>query len=295
GAAARLPGRDEVPLHPAERAPVLHVRRGRVHLHSLVRRAPRHPLACERRAGERRDAARPARVRHRHRDAGDGGERDPARELYLRLSFAAAPGGRWRRLLLGRARRAGALPAVARGECAQPESHAVGVVLALLRGPDGRVHPALLERHHHRPQDSVVTDIRTHDYDVVVIVAGGAGLRAAIEASAQKATVALVCKSLLVKALHSGIDVHMECTIVRLFAVGGRIAGALGYFRETGRFVLFKSGAIVVATGGIGKAWQITSNSWEYTGDGHALAYEAGAELIDMEFVQFHPTGMVWP
>src|SRR5205807_6584383 len=66
------------------------------------------------------------------------------------------------------ARRAGALPAVARGECAQPESHAVGVVLALLRGPDGRVHPALLERHHHRPQDSVVTDIRTHDYDVVV-------------------------------------------------------------------------------------------------------------------------------
>src|SRR5437667_1593249 len=97
------------------------------------------------------------------------------------------------------------------------------------------------------------------------------------------------------KAVHSGIDMHRACTIVRLFAVGGRIAGALGYFRETGRFVLFKSGAIVVATGGIGKAWQITSNSWEYTGDGHALAYEAGAELIDMEFVQFHPTGMVWP
>src|SRR5216117_2233073 len=97
------------------------------------------------------------------------------------------------------------------------------------------------------------------------------------------------------KGVHSGIDVHMECTIVRLFVVGGRIAGALGYFRETGRFVLFRTGAIVLATGGIGKAWQITSNSWEYTGDGHALAYDAGADLIDMEFVQFHPTGMVWP
>src|SRR5690349_1817672 len=243
-----------------------------------------------------------------------------------------------------------------------------------------------------------MTDIRSHTYDVVVIGAGGAGLRAAIEASAQKAKVGLVCKSLLGKAhtvmaeggaaaalgnvmgednwrvhfrdtmrggkmhnnwrmaqihaqeapdrireleawgalfdrtpdgrinqrpfgghtysrlahvgdrtglemirvlqdkgVHSGIDVHMECTIVKLFVVGGRIAGALGYFRENGRFVLFKSGAIVLATGGIGKAWQITSNSWEYTGDGHALAYDAGAELIDMEFVQFHPTGMVWP
>jgi len=229
------------------------------------------------------------------------------------------------------------------------------------------------------------SDLQTHSYDVVVIGAGGAGLRAAIEASAQKAKVALVCKSLLGKAhtvmaeggaaaalgnvmgednwrvhfrdtmrggkmhnnwrmaqihaqespdrineleawgalfdrtpdgrlahvgdrtglemirvlqdkgVHSGIDVHMECTIVRLFVVGGKIAGALGYFRETGRFVLFKTGAIVLATGGIGKAWQITSNSWEYTGDGHALAYDAGAELIDMEFVQFHPTGMVWP
>ena len=242
------------------------------------------------------------------------------------------------------------------------------------------------------------SDLRTHSYDVVVIGAGGAGLRAAIEASAHKAKVALVCKSLLGKAhtvmaeggaaaalgnvmgednwrvhfrdtmrggkmhnnwrmaqihaqeapdrineleswgalfdrtpdgrinqrpfgghtysrlahvgdrtglemirvlqdkgVHSGIDVHMECTIVRLFVVGGRVAGALGYFRETGRFVLFRAPAIVLATGGIGKAWQITSNSWEYTGDGHALAYDAGAELIDMEFVQFHPTGMVWP
>jgi len=243
-----------------------------------------------------------------------------------------------------------------------------------------------------------MSDIRSLSYDVVVIGAGGAGLRAAIEASAQKAKVALVCKSLLGKAhtvmaeggaaaalgnvmgednwrvhfrdtmrggkmhnnwrmaqihaqeapdriheleawgalfdrtpdgrinqrpfgghtysrlahvgdrtglemirvlqdkgVHSGIDVHMECTIVRLFVVGGRVAGALGYFRETGRFVLLRAGAIVLATGGIGKAWQVTSNSWEYTGDGHALAYDAGAELIDMEFVQFHPTGMVWP
>src|SRR5256886_6371152 len=97
------------------------------------------------------------------------------------------------------------------------------------------------------------------------------------------------------RAVHSGLDVHMECTIVRLFVVGGRVAGALGYFRETGRFVLFRAGAVVLATGGIGKAWQITSNSWEYTGDGHALAYAAGAKRQDMEFVQFHPTGMVWP
>jgi len=243
-----------------------------------------------------------------------------------------------------------------------------------------------------------MADLETATHDVLVIGAGGAGLRAAIEASAAGVSVGLVCKSLLGKAhtvmaeggaaaalgnvfpednwrvhfrdtmrggkmhnnwrmaqihaqeapdrineleawgalfdrtpdgrinqrpfgghtysrlahvgdrtglemirvlqdkgVHSGIDVHMECTIVKLFVVGGKIAGALGYFRETGRFVLFKTGAIVIATGGIGKAWQITSNSWEYTGDGHALAYDAGAELIDMEFVQFHPTGMVWP
>ncbi len=238
----------------------------------------------------------------------------------------------------------------------------------------------------------------THEHDVLVIGAGGAGLRAAIEASAQGASTGLVCKSLLGKAhtvmaeggiaaalanvdarddwrthfrdtmlggkmlnnwrmallhaqesaervyelerwgavfdrtpdgrilqrafgghtyrrlchvgdrtglemirtlqdkgVHMGIDVYMECTVFKLFKEGDRIAGALAYWRENGRFVLFKAKAIIIATGGIGKAYRITSNSWEYTGDGHALAYEAGAELIDMEFVQFHPTGMVWP
>jgi succinate dehydrogenase flavoprotein subunit len=243
-----------------------------------------------------------------------------------------------------------------------------------------------------------VADIRTHDYDVIVIGAGGAGLRAAIEASTRGARVGLICKSLLGKAhtvmaeggaaaalgtvvakdnwrvhfrdtmrggkmhnnwrmaqihaqeapdrvheleawgalfdrtadgrinqrpfgghtyerlahvgdrtglemirvlqdkaVHSGVDVHMECTVIKVLVAGGRAAGALGYYRETGRFVLFRGGAVVLATGGIGKAWTVTSNSWEYTGDGHYLAYDAGAELIDMEFVQFHPTGMVWP
>src|SRR6266540_3294343 len=238
----------------------------------------------------------------------------------------------------------------------------------------------------------------THEHDVLVIGAGGAGLRAAIEASAQGVSVGLVTKSLLGKAhtvmaeggiaaalahldpqdswqthfqdtmkggsflnnwrmaqihaqeapdrvreleqwgavfdrttdgrilqrafgghtwkrlahvgdrtglemirtlqergVHQGIDVYMECTITRLFTDGGRIAGALAYWRESGRFVLFRARAIVIATGGIGKAYKITSNSWEYTGDGQSLAYRAGAELIDMEFVQFHPTGMVWP
>ena len=96
-------------------------------------------------------------------------------------------------------------------------------------------------------------------------------------------------------AIHLGIDVHMEVTVVRLLKDGDRIAGALAYDRERGRFKLFACGAVVIATGGIGRAFHITSNSWEYTGDGHSLAYEAGAELMDMEFVQFHPTGMVWP
>ncbi len=238
----------------------------------------------------------------------------------------------------------------------------------------------------------------THEHDVLVIGAGGAGLRAAIEAAANGVSVGLICKSLLGKAhtvmaeggmaaamgnvddrdnwrvhfadtmrggqyvnnprmaelhaqeapdrvrelekwgavfdrtpdgkilqrnfgghkyprlahvgdrtglemirtlqdhaIHQGIDVHMEVTVVELLKDGDRIAGVFCYDREKGKLHLFKAGAVVLATGGIGKAFRITSNSWEYTGDGHALAYQAGAELMDMEFVQFHPTGMVWP
>jgi succinate dehydrogenase / fumarate reductase flavoprotein subunit len=244
----------------------------------------------------------------------------------------------------------------------------------------------------------VTTNYETREHDVLIIGAGGAGLRASLEALAQGASVGVVCKSLLGKAhtvmaeggiaaamanvdaadswkthfrdtmrggkmlnnwrmarLHAqespdrvreleqwgalfdrtekgeilqrafgghtfkrlchvgdrtglemirtlqdrgvqqGIDVYMECTVTRLLMDGGRIAGAFAYWRETGRFIVFKAKSVVIATGGIGKAWRITSNSWEYTGDGMALAYEAGAELMDMEFVQFHPTGMVWP
>jgi succinate dehydrogenase / fumarate reductase flavoprotein subunit len=238
----------------------------------------------------------------------------------------------------------------------------------------------------------------TFEHDVLIIGAGGAGLRAAIEASAAGVRVGLVCKSLLGKAhtvmaeggiaaalanvderdnwkvhfadtmrggqyvnqwrmaelhakeapdrvreleawgavfdrtkdgrilqrhfgghkyprlahvgdrtglemirtlqdhgVHQGIDVHMEHTILSLLKDGDRVVGAFGYERERGRFKIFRAKAVVLATGGIGRAYKITSNSWEYTGDGHALAYEAGAELIDMEFIQFHPTGMVWP
>jgi len=241
-------------------------------------------------------------------------------------------------------------------------------------------------------------EYQTHEHDVLVIGAGGAGLRAAIEASATRVSVGLVCKSLLGKAhtvmaeggiaaalgnvddrdnwqvhfsdtmrggqyvnnwrmaelhakeapdrvreleawgalfdrtpdgrilqrnfgghryprlahvgdrtglemirtlqdhgIHMGIDVHMESTVTRLLTENGRVVGAFGYERERGRFTIFRAKAVILATGGIGRAYKITSNSWEYTGDGHTLAYEAGAELIDMEFVQFHPTGMVWP
>jgi succinate dehydrogenase / fumarate reductase flavoprotein subunit len=97
------------------------------------------------------------------------------------------------------------------------------------------------------------------------------------------------------RGVHMGIDVYMECTITRLLKDGDRVAGAFGYWREQGRFVVFRAKSVILCTGGIGKAWKITSNSWEYTGDGMALAYDAGADLMDMEFVQFHPTGMVWP
>ena len=95
--------------------------------------------------------------------------------------------------------------------------------------------------------------------------------------------------------VHQGIDFHMETTILTLLKDGGRCVGAFGYDRERGRFKLFHSKAVILATGGIGRAFQITSNSWEYTGDGQALAFDVGAALLDMEFVQFHPTGMVWP
>jgi succinate dehydrogenase flavoprotein subunit len=238
----------------------------------------------------------------------------------------------------------------------------------------------------------------THEYDVIVVGAGGAGLRAAIEASALGARTALVCKSLLGKAhtvmaeggiaaalgnvwpednwkvhfrdtmrggkmlnnwrmaqihaqeapdrvleleewgalfdrtkdglilqrdfgghryarlahvgdrtglemirtlqqhaVHKGIDVFMEFNIQRLLKDGDKISGAFGYWRDSGQFMLFKCKAVVLATGGVGKCWKVTSNSWEYTADGPAMALNAGAELIDMEMVQFHPTGMIWP
>lgn len=95
--------------------------------------------------------------------------------------------------------------------------------------------------------------------------------------------------------IHQGISTHMECTGLDIMLNDGRVSGLLAYWRDTGRFVLFKTKAIILATGGGGKAWKVTSNSWEYTGDGLGMAYRAGAELIDMEFTQFHPTGMVWP
>jgi succinate dehydrogenase / fumarate reductase flavoprotein subunit len=102
-------------------------------------------------------------------------------------------------------------------------------------------------------------------------------------------------RTLQQRTVQLGIDVFMECTVTDLLRADGRIAGAFGYWRETGRFVTFDAPTVILATGGIGKSFKVTSNSWEYTGDGHALALRAGAALINMEFVQFHPTGMVWP
>ena len=102
-------------------------------------------------------------------------------------------------------------------------------------------------------------------------------------------------RTLQQRAVALGIDVFMECTVTDLMKDGDKISGAFGYWRETGRFVLFEAPTVILATGGIGKSFKVTSNSWEYTGDGHALAMRAGASLINMEFVQFHPTGMVWP
>jgi succinate dehydrogenase / fumarate reductase flavoprotein subunit len=95
--------------------------------------------------------------------------------------------------------------------------------------------------------------------------------------------------------VHKGIEMYMECTALDLLKDRDRISGMVAMWRDTGRFIVLKAKAIILATGGAGKAWKITSNSWEYTGDGYAMAYEAGAELVDMEFTQFHPTGMVWP
>src|SRR5580765_5300124 len=102
-------------------------------------------------------------------------------------------------------------------------------------------------------------------------------------------------RTLQQRAVAMGIDVFMECTITEIFKDNGRVSGAFGYWRESGRFIVFKAPSVILATGGIGKSYQVTSNSWEYTGDGHGMALRTGASLINMEFVQFHPTGMVWP
>src|SRR6478735_7068982 len=102
-------------------------------------------------------------------------------------------------------------------------------------------------------------------------------------------------RTLQQRTVQLGIDVFMECTVTDLLKADGKISGAFGYWRETGSFIAFEAPSVILATGGIGKSFKVTSNSWEYTGDGHAMALRAGAKLINMEFVQFHPTGMVWP
>src|SRR5207237_525148 len=153
-------------------------------------------------------------------------------------------------------------------------------------------------------------ELERHEYDRVVIGAGGAGLRAAIEAHALGAKTAIGWNSLLGQAhtvmaeggiaaragiggAATGIDVFMECTLRHLLNDGQRVTGAIGYWRQSGKLIAVGAKAVVLATGGVGKAWKVTSNSWEYTGDGIAMALEAGADLIDMEMTQFHPTAMV--
>ena len=104
-----------------------------------------------------------------------------------------------------------------------------------------------------------------------------------------------IIRTLQDHGIHQGIDIYMECTGLDLIKDGESISGMVGMWRDSGEFIIFKCNAVILATGGGGKAWKITSNSWEYTGDGYGMAYDAGAELMDMEFTQFHPTGMVWP
>ena len=134
-----------------------------------------------------------------------------------------------------------------------------------------------------RTNDGLISqrDFGGHRYARLAHVGGRTGLE--------------MIRTLQQRAVALGIDVFMECTVTEIFKDGGRVSGAFGYWRETGRFVVFKTPSVVLATGGIGKSYRVTSNSWEYTGDGHALALRTGASLINMEFVQFHPTGMVWP
>jgi len=134
---------------------------------------------------------------------------------------------------------------------------------------------------------------RTHDGKILQRAFGGHTYKRLVHVGDR--TGLEMIRTLQDKGVHSGIDVFMECTISRLFKDGDRVTGAFGYFREDGRYILFKAKAIILATGGVGRAFSVTSNSWEYTADGASLAFDAGADLIDMEFVQFHPTGMVWP
>src|SRR3954451_6028649 len=134
-----------------------------------------------------------------------------------------------------------------------------------------------------RTQDGLISqrDFRGHRYARLAHVGDRTGLE--------------MIRTLQQRTVQLGIDVFMECTITDLLKDGDQVSGAFGYWRETGRFITFSAPSVILATGGIGKSFQVTSNSWEYTGDGHALALRAGAKLINMEFVQFHPTGMVWP